>query len=227
MKACKLLLWSIPIAALTLCLWGCVDKDYDLSKVSDGSIVIGSRFEIPLGKITYRLDDIFDNINSYVAGNGYDPANIGSEPMKLDISNQMTFAIDEPIGSNVADFMGDDGELKLDIEGVNTIPLDYSFQLSFVIDPSYMYEYGYTGEPGEEYILELTPIAISAGTPDSPTSFSGIIGVTADEFNQICYSHEIRFSMVSGEEVVVFNKTDAFKATIKLIKIGGIHVNID
>lgn len=200
-----------------------VDKDYDLSNIDDGDDrQVGNVFEIPFGKVTYSIDDFFDDLDRYIGNNGENPLDIGQLPITLDISCVNEYEVDNSFGGNVADLLGDTGEVIIKINGENFIPLPFGMQFSFTGSSRY-----YDGDTGsmEPVTVTLDRISIEAAPGDGQASpISTEIPLSMDDFQAICRSSSIELKVDSSVDKVVFRRDDHFRVSISVVKIGGIDL---
>jgi len=212
-------------AGLTVLLYavlaaGCVkvDRDYDFSKLNDGTIVVGDVFRAPLANITFSIDDIFDDLDAYVSKLGFDPLQIGEVPIPLNITSELKYDIGEPIGESIYDMINSDGTLTLMVSGENSMPVYYGITLRFV-------DYrGAFGEPGN-IRFSLDPIEVQPAADGQPAKVEAKIGLTQEQLELICFSDGIWVELTSSVSNVVFNRGDNLRVALQLEKIGGIEID--
>lgn len=204
----------VPLLMTAVLFTGCkVDRDYDLSKIDDdGGIRIGEFLSVPLGKINYTLDDLFDNnIEQYYEDRGYDPSKIGQEPLPLDVSNVTEYPVGVDFGENLASMFDAVDNIDLVVSGTNGIPAGYSLQIEFVGDETHM----------------IGPVEIGAPEDGKPSAFSVNESLDYDTFEKMMNCDQIRIVMEADEVNVTFNKTDKIQVKLHLEVTGGIKLGSD
>lgn len=113
----KKILFFLVISLLT----GCVDNDFDLSKVDDSDIVIGNEFVAPIGSIKLKYSEITGGVSTP-----------GEGAIELPVTFEQTYPLESGFDSGILDQIAESGSQSVIIKVKHKLPdTQFDLKLSF------------------------------------------------------------------------------------------------